>query len=64
MIQISDTAQTHFRKLIEREALPGLGVRLSAVDPGDRPHPDSLTSRRSALDRCWARVGLRQRTSR
>lgn len=34
MIQISDTAQTHFRKLIEREALPGLGVRLSAVDPG------------------------------
>jgi Fe/S biogenesis protein NfuA len=34
MIQISDTAQTHFRKLIEREAAPGLGVRLSAVDPG------------------------------
>jgi len=34
MIQISDTAQTHFRKLIEREATPGLGVRLSAVDPG------------------------------
>ena len=34
MIQISDTAQQHFRKLIEREALPGLGVRLSAVDPG------------------------------
>lgn len=34
MIQISDTAQQHFRKLIEREALPGLGVRLSAIDPG------------------------------
>ena len=34
MIQISDTAQTHFRKLIEREALPGLGVRLAAVHPG------------------------------
>lgn len=34
MIQISDTAQRHFRKLIEREALPGLGVRLSAVNPG------------------------------
>ena len=34
MIQISDSAQAHFRKLIEREALPGLGVRLSAVDPG------------------------------
>src|SRR5690606_39862082 len=34
MIQISDSAQQHFRRLIEREALPGLGVRLSAVDPG------------------------------
>lgn len=34
MIQISDTAQNHFRKLIEREATPGLGVRLSAVDAG------------------------------
>jgi Fe/S biogenesis protein NfuA len=34
MIQITDTAQTHFRKLIEREATPGLGVRLSAVEPG------------------------------
>ena len=34
MIQISDTAQTHFRKLIEREGVPGMGVRLSAMDPG------------------------------
>ncbi|MEL1264315.1 NfuA family Fe-S biogenesis protein [Pseudoxanthomonas putridarboris] len=34
MIQISDSAQAHFRKLIEREALPGLGVRLSAVHAG------------------------------
>lgn len=34
MIQISETAQTHFRKLIEREDLPGLGVRLAAVHPG------------------------------
>lgn len=34
MINISEPAQIHFRKLIEREALPGLGVRLSAVDPG------------------------------
>ncbi len=34
MIQISDTAQSHFRKLIEREAVPGMGVRLSAVEPG------------------------------
>ena len=34
MIQISDSAQTHFLKLIEREALPGLGVRLTAISPG------------------------------
>ncbi len=34
MIQISESAQTHFRKLIEREDLPGLGVRLSAMNPG------------------------------
>lgn len=34
MIQISESAQTHFRKLIEREALPGLGVRLSAMHAG------------------------------
>lgn len=34
MIHISDSAQAHFRKLIEREAIPGMGVRLSAVDPG------------------------------
>ena len=34
MIQISDTAQTYFRTLIEREAVPGMGVRLSAVDAG------------------------------
>src|SRR5690606_3335131 len=34
MIDISDAAQAHFRKLIEREALPGLGVRLSASQPG------------------------------
>ena len=34
MIQISESAQTHFLKLIEREALPGLGVRLTAVSPG------------------------------
>lgn len=34
MIQISESAQTHFRRLIEREAVAGLGVRLSAVHPG------------------------------
>jgi Fe/S biogenesis protein NfuA len=34
MIQISESAQNHFRKLIEREASPGLGVKLAAVHPG------------------------------
>lgn len=34
MIQLSESAQAHFRKLIERESLPGLGVRLGAVHPG------------------------------
>ena len=34
MIDISDTAQAYFRKLVEREALPGLGVRLAAHQPG------------------------------
>lgn len=34
MIQISDSAQRYFRKLIEREGVPGMGVRLSAMDPG------------------------------
>jgi Fe/S biogenesis protein NfuA len=34
MIQISESAQSHFLRLIEREALPGLGVRLSALHPG------------------------------
>ena len=34
MIDISDSAQAHFRKLVQREAIPGLGVRLRAVQPG------------------------------
>ncbi len=34
MIDISESAQVHFRKLIEREAIPGMGVRLAAKDPG------------------------------
>ena len=34
MIDITESAQTHFRKLIERESLPGIGVRLSAVHAG------------------------------
>jgi Fe/S biogenesis protein NfuA len=34
MIDISETAQAHFRKLIEREDIPGLGVKLSALHAG------------------------------
>ena len=34
MIDISESAQAHFRKLIEREAVPGMGVRLAAKDAG------------------------------
>lgn len=34
MIQISESAQSHFRRLIKREAIPGLGVKLAAVDAG------------------------------
>ena len=34
MIDISESAQTHFRRLIEREGIQGLGVRLSAVHAG------------------------------
>ena len=34
MIEISESAQSHFRRLVEREAIPGLGVRLSAVHAG------------------------------
>jgi Fe/S biogenesis protein NfuA len=34
MIQISESAQAHFRRLLEREDLPGLGVRLAASSPG------------------------------
>ena len=34
MSQLSESAQAHFRKLIAREDLPGLGVRLAAQQPG------------------------------
>ena len=34
MIEISESAQSHFRRLIEREAIPGLGVKLAAVEAG------------------------------
>ncbi len=58
MIQISDSAQTHFRKLVEREAVPGMGVRLSAVRAGtpqadvrlEFAAPDELRGDEWALD--------------
>lgn len=58
MIQISESAQTHFRKLIEREALPGLGVRLAANHPGtaradvrlEFAEPGDLTGDEWAID--------------
>ncbi|MCK9538594.1 NfuA family Fe-S biogenesis protein [Dokdonella sp.] len=34
MVSISASAQEYFRKLIEQQALPGLGVRLHAEHPG------------------------------
>ncbi len=34
MISLSTAAQQHFRKLIEQQALPGLGIRVVAVNAG------------------------------
>lgn len=34
MISLSDSAQDYFRKLIEQQGLPNLGIRLQAVDAG------------------------------
>ena len=34
MITLSASAQEHFRKLIEQQALPGMGIRVHAVDAG------------------------------
>src|SRR5690606_20310375 len=34
MISLSAAAHEHFRKLVEQEATPGLGIRLRAVDAG------------------------------
>ncbi|MCF7220534.1 NfuA family Fe-S biogenesis protein [Marilutibacter chinensis] len=58
MIQISESAQSHFRRLIEREAIPGLGVRLSAVRAGtptadvrlEFAEPDDLNGDEWAID--------------
>lgn len=58
MIQISESAQRHFRRLIEREAIPGLGVRLAATNPGtaradvrlEFAEPDELNGDEWAID--------------
>lgn len=34
MLTLTDNAKIHFHRLIEQQALPGLGVRLRAVHPG------------------------------
>lgn len=34
MLRLSEAAEAHFRRLLEREAIPGLGVRLGALHPG------------------------------
>lgn len=58
MIQISETAQDHFRQLISREGIAGLGVRLSAVHAGtpkadvrlEFAEPADLTGEEWAID--------------
>ena len=58
MIQISETAQDHFRQLIEREGIDGLGVRLSAIHAGtpkadvrlEFAEPADLTGEEWAID--------------
>ena len=34
MISISDTAQSHFRRIIQSQGIDGVGIRLAAVHPG------------------------------
>lgn len=34
MISISDTAQTHFRRIIQSQGIDGVGIRLAAIHPG------------------------------
>ena len=34
MLKLSDSAQTHFRRLIAQQGIDGLGVRMQAVHPG------------------------------
>ncbi|MEO5623560.1 MAG: NfuA family Fe-S biogenesis protein [Dokdonella sp.] len=50
MISLSASAQDHFRKLIEQQALPGLGIRVHAVDAGT-PKGDCQLEFSEASDR-------------
>lgn len=58
MIDITESAQNHFRKILAKEALPDLGVRLSAVNPGtpqadvqlEFAGPDDLNGDEWAID--------------
>jgi len=34
MLNVSDTAQTHFRRLLEQQGIEGLGIRIAAVQAG------------------------------
>jgi Fe/S biogenesis protein NfuA len=34
MLTLSETAQTHFRRLLEQQGIDGLGVRIQALQPG------------------------------
>src|SRR4051812_44839435 len=34
MLTLSESAQTHFRRLIEQQGIDGLGVRMQAMQPG------------------------------
>jgi len=34
MIEISSTAQKYFKKLIDQQEMPGLGLRIRVIDPG------------------------------
>src|SRR5690606_41742436 len=58
MIEISESAQAHVNRLIAREGIPGLGVRLAARQPGtpsadvrlEFAGPDDLSGDEWAID--------------
>lgn len=50
MLTITDTAQTHFRRLLEQQGIDGLGIRIAAVHPGT-PKADCQLEFCEAADR-------------